>query len=84
MYGARLSADLIARIDTWAEAQGISRSEAIRRLVEMALENGKRAGAEAMLDEALDESFPASDPVELGHSDHVGRPEETPVKRGRK
>ncbi len=26
------------------------------------------------LDEALDESFPASDPVSLGHSEHVGQP----------
>jgi hypothetical protein len=26
------------------------------------------------LDEALEESFPASDPVALGHSEHVGQP----------
>lgn len=26
------------------------------------------------LDEALDKSFPASDPVAVGHSEHVGRP----------
>lgn len=26
------------------------------------------------LDDALDKSFPASDPVSLGHSDHVGQP----------
>ena len=26
------------------------------------------------LDDALDNSFPASDPVSLGHSDHVGQP----------
>ena len=26
------------------------------------------------LDEALDESFPASDPVSVGHSEHIGRP----------
>lgn len=32
-----------------------------------------RLKREAALDEALDESFPASDPVELGHSEHVGR-----------
>ena len=28
------------------------------------------------LDEALDESFPASDPVSLGHSDHIGQPKQ--------
>ena len=37
MYGARLPEDLVAAIDVWAKAQGISRSEAIRRLVELAL-----------------------------------------------
>ena len=26
------------------------------------------------LDEALDESFPASDPVAVGHSEHIGQP----------
>lgn len=29
---------------------------------------------DAALDEALEESFPASDPVEIGHSEHTGRP----------
>jgi hypothetical protein len=33
-----------------------------------------RLKREAQLDEALKESFPASDPVELGHSDRVGLP----------
>lgn len=33
-----------------------------------------RLAQEAKLDEALDESFPASDPVEVGHSEHAGRP----------
>lgn len=32
------------------------------------------------LDEALDESFPASDPVSLGHSEHVGQPKQFPKK----
>lgn len=35
------------------------------------------------LDEALDESFPASDPVSLGHSEHVGQPKQF-RKKGRK
>ena len=29
---------------------------------------------ERLLDEALDASFPASDPVAIGHSDHAGAP----------
>ena len=35
------------------------------------------------LDEALDESFPASDPVSLGHSEHVGQPKPKRKKVGR-
>ncbi len=31
------------------------------------------------LDDALDNSFPASDPVSLGHSERVGQP--APVRR---
>ena len=34
----------------------------------------KRKGVDA-LDEALRETFPGSDPIALGHSDHVGSPE---------
>ena len=34
------------------------------------------------LDEALDESFPASDPVSLGHSEHVGQPKPKQKKKG--
>ncbi len=34
------------------------------------------------LDEALDESFPASDPVALGHSEHVGQPKPKRKKFG--
>ena len=37
MYGARLSDELVEQIDTWAKAQDVSRSEAIRRLVELGL-----------------------------------------------
>lgn len=37
---------------------------------------GEKSGSarEDSLDEALEESFPASDPVALGHSDHLGSP----------
>jgi hypothetical protein len=36
--GVRLSADVTDRIDAWAKPQGVTRSEAIRRLVEIGLE----------------------------------------------
>ena len=35
---------------------------------------GPRTAVSEKLDEALEESFPASDPVSLGHSEHVGQP----------
>ena len=41
MYGARLSDELVSKIDAWADANGVSRSEAIRRLVEAGLK-GRR------------------------------------------
>ena len=37
MYGARLSDELVAKVDRWAGKEGVSRSEAIRRLLEAAL-----------------------------------------------
>jgi metal-responsive CopG/Arc/MetJ family transcriptional regulator len=37
MYGARLSDQLVGQIDAWAKAEKLSRSEAIRRLVELGL-----------------------------------------------
>jgi hypothetical protein len=37
-------------------------------------ETEKDLGREAALDEALEETFPASDPVAVGHSDHAGVP----------
>jgi hypothetical protein len=36
--------------------------------------NGSKTTTNEKLDEALDETFPASDPVSVGHSEHVGRP----------
>ncbi len=41
-----------------------------------------RAAINEKLDEALDESFPASDPVSLGHSDHIGQPKPKRKKGG--
>ena len=41
MYGARLSDDLVGQIDGWAKIRELSRSEAIRRLVEMGLASNK-------------------------------------------
>ncbi|NIX77264.1 hypothetical protein [Microvirga terricola] len=34
----------------------------------------KKSGADTRLDEALEETFPASDPVAVGHSEHAGSP----------
>jgi hypothetical protein len=36
--------------------------------------NAPKTTINEKLDEALDESFPASDPVSLGHSERVGQP----------
>ena len=41
-----------------------------------------KAAINEKLDEALDESFPASDPVSLGHSEHVGQPKPKRKKGG--
>jgi hypothetical protein len=38
---ARMPAELIARIEAWAEANDTTRSDAFRRLVELGLEQGK-------------------------------------------
>jgi Ribbon-helix-helix protein, copG family len=75
MYGARLSAELVGQIDAWAKANETTRSEAIRRLVELGLRS--KMPPEETLDEALDETFPASDPVAIGHSERAGRPKKT-------
>jgi hypothetical protein len=40
LVGVRIPPHLIAGLDEWAEDQGISRSEAIRRLVEKGLSKG--------------------------------------------
>lgn len=37
LYGVRISDDLMGRIQKWAASHDISRSEAIRRLVELGL-----------------------------------------------
>ena len=42
-----------------------------------------KAAINEKLDDALDNSFPASDPVSLGHSDHVGQPAPVHKKAGK-
>lgn len=44
----------------------------------------KGTGADARLDEALEETFPASDPVAVGRSDHVGSPPNHKATRRRR
>ena len=43
----------------------------------------RKATLSEKLDDALDNSFPASDPVSLGHSDHVGQPASVRRKAGK-
>jgi metal-responsive CopG/Arc/MetJ family transcriptional regulator len=42
MVGLRLPEEFTARVDTWAAENGVTRSEAIRRLVEQALGRSKK------------------------------------------
>ena len=44
--------------------------------------SGSKTTVSEKLDEALDESFPASDPVSVGHSEHVGQPKPKRKKVG--
>lgn len=48
------------------------------------VQNEAKATINEKLDEALKESFPASDPVSLGHSEHIGRPNPARTKGGAK
>lgn len=41
MYGARLSEELVGLIDAWAKTKKLSRSEAMRQLIELALKSEK-------------------------------------------
>lgn len=41
LVAIRIPASATAKVDDWARAQGISRSEAIRRLIELGLEAAK-------------------------------------------
>jgi len=41
MYGARLPTGLVDKIDAWAKSNEVSRSEAIRRLVERGLKGSR-------------------------------------------
>jgi hypothetical protein len=53
----------------------------MRRQVAAALRH--KVTVNEKLDDALEKSFPASDPVSLGHSDHVGQPKSAPKKGGK-
>ncbi len=53
----------------------------MRRQVDAALRD--KVTVNEKLDDALDKSFPASDPVSLGHSDHVGQPKSGRKKGGK-
>lgn len=53
-----------------------------RKVPPKSVANDHKATINEKLDEALDESFPASDPVSLGHSEHVGQPKPKRKKGG--
>jgi hypothetical protein len=40
----------------------------------------RRVPSEELVDESIEESFPASDPPAIGHSDRVGGPRKTRVE----
>jgi hypothetical protein len=41
LISARVPSEIVAAIDAWADKKGATRSEAIRRLVELGLKKGK-------------------------------------------
>jgi hypothetical protein len=43
LYGVRISDELMDQIQKWGRDNSATRSEAIRRLVELGLSNGKRS-----------------------------------------
>jgi hypothetical protein len=47
----------------------------------MTRERKSKKTVDEKLDEALEESFPASDPVSIGRNDHPGEPKEPPPKK---
>jgi hypothetical protein len=47
----------------------------------MARKQKSQADVDRKLDEALDETFPASDPVSIGHNDHPGKPADPPADK---
>ena len=54
---------------SWAKGEAMSRENKSKPVPD-----SPKAMINEKHDEALDESFPASDPVSLGHSEHVGQP----------
>jgi hypothetical protein len=46
----------------------------------MARERKARKDLDRKLDEALDDTFPASDPVSIGRNDRPGRPADLPAE----
>jgi hypothetical protein len=50
----------------------------------MARERKSQKDVDRQLDEALDDTFPASDPVSIGRNDHPGRPADPPAEEKKK
>jgi len=70
MYGARLPDELVKRLDAWAKVRGLSRSEAIRQLVEAGLKKNRKA----VVDEP--DEVGHSEQAEIDHKKRQGKPYE--------
>jgi hypothetical protein len=96
LVALRMPSELIEQIEMWAKYQKTGRSEAIRRLVYTGLAKATEHRAKSFkaktgralrnveqdLDDALGNTFPASDPVEMEEpAMRTGRPR---AKRARK
>jgi hypothetical protein len=89
MSGVRISTDLEAEIMSWADRQKDTptKAEAIRRLIELGLASGndqrQRRRQERALDDALANTFPASDPVEMEQPARPGSPRPAQSRRNK-
>jgi hypothetical protein len=68
LYGVRIADTLMKQIMDWAKAQGASRSEAIRRLVELGLAGAKKFAAPSQQTRAKAKKFAAEQIDRMGNS----------------
>lgn len=83
MLSARLPQPTADAVEAWAIAHDTTRSDAIRRLVELGLASSS-SQSDRRLDEALANTFPASDPIEAEEPGTGARRARTAVNRARR